>query len=249
MLITFEGGDGSGKTTQAALLAERLRRDGYEDVVLLREPGGTRLGTVLGEWVKGRGEQRMRLTPLAEMFLFAASRAQLVEEVIGPALLRPGAVVICDRYMDSTTAYQGFGRGIDLAVVRAANEFAVGECVPDLTLLLDLSAEEARRRLVARRDGGHQAALEADPRDGGPPRVGARRAFEDDRPAFQARVCEGYRLMAAEEPERWRVLDAAMPEGEIADRVRTLAEAALTGIDPVRDAEAGYQGSLFDGGE
>ncbi len=254
MLITFEGGDGSGKSTQAALLADRLRRDGYGDVVLLREPGGTELGEVLGRWMRGRvsGARERRMTPVAEMFLFAAARAQMVRRVVEPALGRPDAVVICDRYMDSTTAYQGYGRQLGAETVRLVNEIAVGTAVPDMTILLDLAPEEARERLVVRRDDGLQPEIGGDaaPEAGGSgPGRGPGRPFEDESAAFRGRVRAGYLEMADADPARWRKVEAALPEREISDRVRAMVDEVLVGIPAARDAGAGYQGSLFEGGE
>ena len=141
--VTFEGGEGVGKSTQVGRLAQRLRNAGRE-VVTVREPGGTRLGEEVRRWVRGVGLSRE-----TELLLFTAARAELVATAIRPSLER-GAVVIADRFADSTMAYQGYARGIDVDVVRGVNAAATGGLTPDLTLLLDLPAEETASR--GRRD-------------------------------------------------------------------------------------------------
>lgn len=180
VFITFEGGDGAGKTTQMRRLADALKRAGA-DVVIVREPGGT----PVGEAIRGvlLGPEHGRITPLAELFLFAASRAHLTEEVIRPALAA-GRVVLCDRYADSTTAYQGYGRGLDLDFVRRVNEAATGGLKPDLTIVLDVDPRE-----------GVAAASE-----GGADRM------ERESAAFHERVRAGYAAIAAAEPGRVRIV-------------------------------------------
>jgi dTMP kinase len=145
MFITFEGLDFCGKTTQAKLLAERLRGLGRV-VQSIREPGGTRISESVREILLDRN--RRELSPLAELFLFSASRTQLVLEVIVPARRR-GEIVICDRYYDSTTAYQGYGRGLDLEAVRMINRIATVGMDPDVTILVEVSVEEIERRKSA----------------------------------------------------------------------------------------------------
>lgn len=178
VFITFEGGDGAGKTTQMRLLAEAVARAGFEPV-MVREPGGTLTGESIREILLGPAHGE--LTAVAELFLFAASRAQLTAQVIRPAL-DSGKVVLCDRYADSTTAYQGYGRGLDLDLVRAVNDAATGGLVPDLTLILDVEPQE-----------GVAAAS-----SGGPDRM------ERQEIAFHERVRDGYAAIAAAEPERVR---------------------------------------------
>src|SRR5215211_139481 len=140
MFVTFEGVDGSGKTTQARLLAERLREEGRE-VVETREPGGTQLGERIRELVLHGGD----VAPWAEAALFAAARAQLVDEVVRPALER-GADVVCDRYIDSSLAYQGAARGLGVDEVLQLNLLATGGLLPDRTIVLDVPVHEASRR-------------------------------------------------------------------------------------------------------
>jgi dTMP kinase len=141
MFLTFEGIDFSGKSTQARLLVERLEKN--HTVRLIREPGGTRISERLREILLDK--RHLELTDVAELFLFEASRAQLVAEVIRPALER-GEFVICDRYFDSTTAYQGFGRGIDIGAIAGINTLATGGTDPDLTFIIDIPVEEIERR-------------------------------------------------------------------------------------------------------
>jgi len=184
--IVFEGGEGSGKTTQAKSLANRLRRLGFS-VVLTHEPGGTLLGNRLRRWVKwGRG-----VTVQTELFLFLASRSQLVTRVIRPALEK-GSIVISDRFEPSTFAYQGYGRGMDLDFLKNVNSFVTDGLSPDLTVLLDLSAEQGLERKKMKLD-----------------------VFEREEYFFHQRVREGYLKMAAADPERWIVVDATLPEVKI----------------------------------
>src|SRR5438093_7692042 len=189
VFITFEGTEGSGKSTHIHLLADRLRAEG-RTVRVLREPGGTAIGEEIRHTLKHSLRNRA-MTPEAELLLLNASRAQLVRETIRPALAA-GEVVLCDRFYDSTIAYQGFGRQLDLKIVRAVIDFAVGETRPDLTVLLmiPLATSEARRE--------SRAAGAALPRD---------RFEEADRDFFR-RVEEGYRSIAAAEPKRVYSVDS-----------------------------------------
>ena len=191
MFVTFEGLDGSGKTTQAELLRERLEAEG-EQVVLTREPGGTELGERIRDLVLHGGH----VAPWAEALLYAASRAQHVEEVIKPALGR-GASVICDRYLDSSVAYQGVGRGLGLERVLELNLDAVGGLLPDRTFLLALDPAELTARLAEQQ----------------PDRL------EREGDDFHARVAEGYRELAARFPDRIVVLDGTRPPDELAKEV------------------------------
>ena len=190
MFVTFEGIDGSGKSTQAALLRTRLEAEGYE-VVATREPGGTELGERIRELLL-HGEH---MTAWAEALLYAASRAQHVKEIVRPALER-GAWVVCDRYVDSSVAYQGVGRGLGLDRVLDLNLAAVGGLVPDRTFLLELNVAE----LSARLQGDHDR-LEREAQD------------------FHERVVAGYRELAGRFPERIVVLDATQPAESLAEEV------------------------------
>jgi dTMP kinase len=189
LFITFEGGEGSGKSVQARVLYRRLSQLAIP-AVLTHEPGGTPLGKKLSRWLKWAKDSD--ISPLTELLLFNASRAQLVTEVIQPNL-EGGTLVICDRYADSTTAYQGYGRNLDLATVKAINNAATHGLKPDLTLLLDISAEEG----LARKTGRSQDR------------------FEQEDIAFHQRVREGYRKLAASEPQRWLVIDASQSKARI----------------------------------
>jgi dTMP kinase len=190
MFVTFEGLDGSGKSTQAELLHARLEADGV-DVVSTREPGGTELGEGVRDLVLHGGH----VGAWAEALLYVAARAQLVDEVIRPALDR-GASVICDRYVDSSVAYQGAGRELGVDRILDLNLAAVGGLLPDRTFLLELDPEEVSSRIQR-----HFDRLE---REG------------DD---FRVRTAAGYREIAARFPERVVVLDAARPADELAEEV------------------------------
>ncbi|MFN3974062.1 MAG: dTMP kinase [Dehalococcoidia bacterium] len=192
-LITFEGIEGAGKTTQARLLVRRLQRKGIP-TLLIREPGGTPLGERLRRLLK---DARLTLAPEAEALLFLASRAQVLHQVVAPALGR-GQWVVADRWADSTLAYQGYGRGLPLEALRAGNRMAAGGLThPHLTVLLDIPPEEAlRRRKPSPNDRFEAAGLD-----------------------FLRRVREGYLALAREEPERWLVVDANLPRLDIARQV------------------------------
>jgi dTMP kinase len=178
LFITFEGVDFSGKTTQANLAVDRLRAAG-NTVLFVREPGGTGLSERIREILLEK--TRLSIDPVAELLLFNAARAQLVREVIRPALAG-GTVVVCDRFYDSTTAYQGYGRSLPLDSVKAVNAFASGGTVPDLTLFVDVDPAEIGRRKAA---NGHT-----------PDRM--EQSGED----FYAKVLHGYREIARAEPSR-----------------------------------------------
>ena len=203
LLITFEGTEGSGKSTQIDLLAGRLRKMNFV-VRTLREPGGTPIGEVIRHTLK-HSPCNQAMTAEAELLLMNASRAQLVREVIRPAL-RAGEIILCDRFYDSTTAYQGYGRGLDLKLVRTVVNFAVGETRPDLTFLFTIPLElsEARRSmrqaLELKSSAGKNVA-------GKSPGITRDRIEEADRTFFE-RVEKGYLAIAAAEPERIRVIDA-----------------------------------------
>jgi dTMP kinase len=200
LFITFEGGEGSGKSTQAKALFRRLT-DSAVPVLLTHEPGGTPFADRLGRWLKKT--QDTEIWPLTELMLFNACRAQLVAEVIKPNLER-GRVVISDRYADSTTVYQGYGRELELAMVKATNNAATQGLKPNLTILLDIAVEEGLTRRLARKQD----------------------RFEQESSAFHQKVREGYLQLASEEPKRWLVIDASQPRQKIADiiwqRVRQL---------------------------
>ncbi len=190
MFVSFEGLDGSGKSTQAQLLAAALAADGRE-VVATREPGGTELGERVRELLLGEGD----VSPWAEAALFAAARAQLVEEVIAPAVER-GADVISDRYLDSSLAYQGIARGLGLERVLELNLHAVRGLLPDRTFLLLVDPQESARRVG---DDGDRIEREDD--------------------GFRSRVDAAYRELAEHFPERITTIDGTRPQQEIAEEV------------------------------
>lgn len=200
LLITFEGTEGCGKSTQVSLLAERLRRMGCF-VRAIREPGGTPIGEEIRHTLK-HSHANHAMTSEAELLLMNASRAQLVREVIRPAL-DAGEIILCDRFYDSTIAYQGYGRELNLATVRQVIDLAVGNTRPDLTLLLHVSTEVSEGRRLAR-----QPNL---------PMEIQRDRFEESDRAFFERVAAGYMAIAASEPNRVRIIDA---NGSVED-VRT----------------------------
>ena len=203
MFISFEGPDGSGKSTQIELLASALRASGHE-VVTVREPGGTPAGEKVRAILLGEGGA-VSVDPRADALLFNASRAQLVADVIEPALAR-GAIVIADRFADSTLAYQGYGSGLPLDALRAIITFATAGRTPDLTLLLDLAADQG----LARKSGS------------------GRTRFEDGfDAAFHARVADGFRALAAAEPTRWRLLDASAAPQALAAQISQAVQGAL----------------------
>jgi dTMP kinase len=202
LFVTFEGGDGAGKTTQAALLQEWLSEAG-RTVVRTREPGGTEVGVLVRDIVlHHRGE----VAPRAEALLYAADRAHHVETVVRPALAR-GEVVIQDRYLDSSVAYQGAGRVLGSEEVRELSLWATGGLLPDVTVLLDLDPSVARVRLDA--DDKPYDRLEA------------------EKSAFHERVRAEFLALAAAEPERFLVLDATRPVDELAAAVRERVHGAL----------------------
>jgi len=190
LFITFEGTEGCGKTTQIARLAARLRAAG-RTVKELREPGGTPIGEEIRHTLK-HSQQNQAMTPEAELLLMSASRAQLVREIIRPALAA-GEIVLCDRFYDSTTAYQGYGRGLDLQVIQQMTDFAVGDTRPHLSLFLDISTAVSDSRLDARQK------LEGKVRD----------RFEEADRAFFERVAKGYQAIAKAEPQRVKRIHAA----------------------------------------
>ena len=203
MFVTFEGIEGSGKSTALRGLAATLVAQG-RGVVQTQEPGGCALGTTLRAVLLDARTQN--LSERAELYLFLADRAQHVHEVVRPAL-EAGNVVLCDRFCDSTFAYQGYGRGLDLAMLRQLNEQATGGLVPDLTLLFDLPVETGLARARSRNAACGKAQNEG--------------RFEAEKLAFHQRVREGFLALAAAEPQRFRIIDASQgPEDVLAQVMR-----------------------------
>lgn len=195
IFITFEGGEGSGKSTQAEALAKRLQSIDIP-VLLTHEPGGTPMGEQIKDWLKGKDAKNKRagvdasLAPQTELLLFNVARAQLVSKVIRPAM-ENDTVVICDRFYHSTIAYQGHGRGLDLDLVESIIELATGGLKPNLTILMDIDVQKglARKNLLDR--------------------------FEREDLDFHQRVRQSYLGMAHQDPQHWLVVDASLPQGEV----------------------------------
>ena len=205
LFITLEGGEGAGKSLQAAALARRLKRAGLA-IVRTREPGGTPLGERLRDIVLGLSSRGAPpLDPLTETLLFVAARAELVASVIAPALAR-GDAVLCDRFGDSTLAYQGFGRGVDLATIERLNTIATRGLRPQLTVLLDLPVEEG----LTRTRGAGQADR-----------------FGRESLAFHRRVRRGYRTLAAREPQLWLMIDGRQDLKVITEKIWRRIEVLL----------------------
>ena len=209
MFISFEGIEGSGKSTAQRLLADHLQGLGY-DPLLTREPGGCALGRSLRPILL---DARTRgLSSRAELYLFLADRAQHVAEVIRPAL-EAGQTVLCDRYADSTLAYQGYGRGLDPEHLRRINDMATGGLMPDLTLLLDLPVHCGLERAGLRNREEGTVLSEG--------------RFDAESLEFHERVRQGYRSLAAEEPERFAIIDAAQPPEDVVLQCLSAVEASL----------------------
>ncbi len=210
LFLSFEGSEGCGKSTQIASLRQELQSSGH-NVVVLREPGGTPLGEeirhLLKHAVSGEG-----MCPESELLLFSASRAQLVRQVIAPALATPGTVVLADRFVDSTTVYQGIARGIPADTITAINRLATNGVTPDTTFLLDLDVSESRTRLAAR--GETPDRLER----------------EDD--GFFQLVRNGYLELARSEPRRFHVLDASSPPESVQAAIRQHLRQRFHGLLP-----------------
>ena len=205
LFITFEGGEGCGKSLQSRMLYDRLCLESVP-AVLTYEPGGTSVGDEICRLLKWAED--MNITPLSELLLFNAARSQLVETIIKPGL-ENGRVVICDRFTDSTIVYQGYGRGLDLKTVRAINNSATQDLRPDLTILLDLSVEEGFHRKQASKQD----------------------RFEKEGAEFHQKVRRGYLELAAAEPERWLVIDAAQAKDKIAAIIWQKVSLLLPGKD------------------
>ncbi len=196
-LISFEGSEGSGKSTQISRVARRFEDAGY-DVVVTREPGGTSIGEEVRH-ILMHSDKSGKMQPETELLLFAASRAQLVREVIYPAV-QDGKIVLCDRFMDSTTVYQGIARNIQSEPVHIINTFAVGEMIPDVTLVIDIAAEEGLKRIRLRANDL-------------PDRM------EEENIAFYQKVRNGYLMLAKAMPERFIIVDGGLPHDELEETI------------------------------
>mgnify|MGYP001399897771 CR=1 FL=1 len=202
MFITFEGPEGSGKSSQLPALASFLKERGC-DVVCTREPGGTKIGDQIRQVLVCM--ENVELHPRTEILLFQAARAQLVEELILPSL-KQGKVVLCDRYGDSTLAYQGYGHGLDQEKLKMMLEFATGGLKPDLTILLDVDVMTGLKRKKAKDEWNRLDAYEI---------------------SFHERVREGYHHLAAEDKKRWRVVDASQSMKKVQEEIRQIVLNAM----------------------
>jgi len=210
LFITFEGPEGSGKTTQMELLKGYLEEKGHS-VLATREPGGTSIGNQIRAVLLDPCNTEM--LPASEALLFSAARAQIVNQVIRPHLAQ-GDIVLCDRYADSTLAYQGYGHGLDLEMLHTITAFATGGLKPDLTVYLDIDVEEGLRRKLTAHEAGQAEWNRLDQQE----------------IAFHRRVREGYLQMATREPDRWLVVDATQSLEAIQALTRARVEAKLFGL-------------------
>jgi dTMP kinase len=208
--ITFEGGDGSGKTTQLKAIESHLRARG-KSCLSTREPGGTSLGELIRQVLLEVGKQP--ITSPTELFLYLADRAQHIHEVIIPAL-EQGKIVLCDRHTDSTLAYQGYGRGIDLGLLRSLNDIASQGIKPDLTLLFDCPVEIGLSR-TAQRQSQTASGRNED-------------RFEREKIEFHERVRAGFLELARAEPNRFRIIDAARSAKEVGQEIKKIIDRELT---------------------
>jgi len=203
LFITFEGGEGCGKSTHSKLLFKKLEQQNIP-AILTHEPGGTPLGNQLRNLLKRR--RGSRISPQSELFLLAASRAQLVAEIIRPAL-EEGKVVLCDRFTHSTMVYQGYGRGLDFTAIKMVNNMATRHLSPDLIILLDIPSEQGLARKRSLKD-----------------------RFELEDLSFHQRVRDGYLKMAEAEPDRWLVIDASLPKAKTAEIIWDRVSRLLPGL-------------------
>lgn len=210
ILITLEGGDGSGKSTQASLLSAGLINKGY-NVTSLREPGGTKLGENLREILNDNQGNHTSLTDMSQLYLFLAARAQLVAERIGPVLLEPNNVIVCDRYIDSTVAYQGYGFGFDVDFIKQANSNSIGDFKPNLTILIDCPIETAIARTISR--------------------TGKISRFETKSNDFHQRVRKGFIELANENRDRWKIVDGTLDEKTLSKHILSLALVVIDASD------------------
>ena len=205
ILISIEGPDGAGKTTQISLLKQYLEQKGFA-CILTREPGGTKISEKIRHLILDKENSKMGA--VTEMLLYSAARAQLVHEVIRPAL-EEGKVIICDRYVDSSAVYQGIARNLGVDTVYEVNEYAIQGIWPDLTIHLDLEAEEGIRRKK------HQAELDR---------------MELETMDFHKKVCEGYRILAKRDPKRIMTIDAMLSVEDIHERIKEQLEVVMENI-------------------
>ncbi|MDP6454895.1 MAG: dTMP kinase [SAR202 cluster bacterium] len=210
LFVSFEGGEGSGKTTQTDLLRQQLERVNVQ-YLFIHEPGHTNLGEHIRTLLKGNRFGKETISKGAELFLFVAARAELVSKVLKPSLKNKGAIIIADRFADSTIAYQGYGRKLPLDLVGSMNALATDDITPDMTFLLDCPPEVGLRRLgvtqieLGVQESEHVGRLDEEDS----------RKFEELPLAFHERVRQGYHELAQQEPGRWCIVDATKSEDDI----------------------------------
>ena len=202
ILILRGGGGGAGKAVEVGLLSAGLINKGY-NVTSLREPGGTKLGENLREILNDSQGNHTSLTDMSQLYLFLAARAQLVAERIGPVLLEPNNVIVCDRYIDSTVAYQGYGFGFDVDFIKQANSNSIGDFKPNLTILIDCPIETAIARTISR--------------------TGKISRFETKSNDFHQRVRKGFVELANENRDRWKIVDGTLDEKTLSKHILSLA--------------------------
>ena len=215
LFISLEGGEGAGKTTQAARLVDRIESTGLR-CLRVREPGSTDLGAELRKLIKRSRTSDEAMSRAAELFLFAAARSELVTKVIGPQRDDPDLVVVADRYADSTVAYQGYGRGIDIETIKSINALATNVLMPDLTFLLDCPPGIGISRV---RGLQLQMPLDALKNADALNRDAEGMKFEEESEEFHERIRQGFHDLAAQEPDRWRVIDATRSIDAISDDI------------------------------
>ncbi|MYD51537.1 MAG: dTMP kinase [Dehalococcoidia bacterium] len=215
LFISLEGGEGAGKTTQAARLVERIESTGLR-CLRVREPGSTDLGAELRKLIKRSRTSDEAMSRAAELFLFAAARSELVTKVIGPQRDDPDLVVVADRYADSTVAYQGYGRGIDIETIKSINALATNALMPDLTFLLDCPPGIGISRV---RGLQLQMPLDAMKDADTLNRDAEGMKFEEESEEFHQRIRQGFHDLATQEPNRWRVIDATRSIDAISDDI------------------------------
>jgi len=215
LFISLEGGEGAGKTTQAARLVDRIESTGLR-CLRVREPGSTDLGAELRKLIKRSRTSDEAMSRAAELFLFAAARSELVTKVIGPQSDDPDLVVVADRYADSTVAYQGYGRGIDIETIKSINALATNALMPDLTFLLDCPPGIGISRV---RGLQLQMPLDAMKDADTLNRDAEGMKFEEESEEFHQRIRQGFHDLASQEPDRWRVIDATRSIDAISDDI------------------------------
>ena len=212
MFITFEGIEGSGKTTQINHILDYLTLKGYK-CTATREPGDTAIGKKIRSILLD--PENHDLASMAELFLYAADRVQHITERIQP-MLSEGTIVVCDRFSDATTAYQGYARGLDLSIIEEIHKLVLGKLKPDLTILFDLPPETGLKRAWQQINNGNRSGVET--------------RFENEKISFHEKVREGYLEIAMAEPERFVVIDAAKNEDEVAEKIKDIISEKLENV-------------------